>query len=492
MMAKDKSAPEPQDPAEQAARYPVSDADKAKARKWFKRAEELASTKSWEFAIKCYVDGLNHWPDAVEEALQPLRTAACTHSLTGGKKPGFTDSMKYSMSGKDAKKALSNSLWLLSHDPFNVSYMEGVLKNANRLQCEDMIMWVGPIFSNGLESEKKLSAKRFGLLVEVYEEAGDRAAVRGEQTLAVECYDCGVRALRLQGAADPKDHTLEDDLRDLTTKLTILKGKYDTGGTFQDSMRDAEGQKDAQQLERRVQSEESLVRLIAKAEQDLATAPENSSKIHTLVELLCRREDKADERKAIDLLVEKFKTYGEFRFRMQAEDIRMRQMRRKVRKARDDGDAEQARKLRSELLKFEIRAFGERVKQYPTDNRLRYDLAVRLFQTRKFDEAIPEFQAARADPKVRLQADLYVGRCFFEKKFFAQTIGTLTTAISNHEIGDDTTAKELRYWLSRGLEADGRSAEASETYGQILQLDYNFRDVRDRLERLQSGGSDGQ
>lgn len=491
-MAKNKQESEPPDPAQQAARYVSTDGDKAKARKWFKRAEELATTKSWDFTIKCYLDGLAFWLEAVEEAHQPLRAAACTRSLTGGKKPGFTETMKYSMSGKDAKKALLNAEWLLSQDPFNVSYMEGMLKNANKLQCDDVIMWIGPVYSNACENEKKLNPKRFGLLREVYEEAGDRAAVREENTLAVECYDGAVRSLRLQAAADPKDLALENELRDLTTKLTILKGKYESADSFQDSMLDAEEQKDAQQLDRKVQAEDTLQRLIEKARRDLDQAPDNAAKIHTVVELLCRRDDEASERQAIDLLVEKFKEYGEYRYRVQAEDIRIKQMRRAYREARQDGDEGRVRKLGTELLTFEIRAYRDRIKHYPTDNRLRFDFAVRLFRGRKFDEAIPEFQAARADPKVRVQADLHIGRCFFEKKFASQAVGTLSQAIESYEFPDDSTAKELRYWLGRSQEAEGRNAEALERYGQILQLDYNFRDVRDRLERLRKESSGEQ
>ena len=173
-MAKDKKDKTPPDPVDASARYEVDDADKAKAQKWFARAAQLVETKSLDFAIKCYWDGLGFWVEAVDEAHKPLRAAACMRNLTGGKKLGFTEAMKFPASGKDAKKALLNAEWLLSHDPFNITYMEGVLKNAGKLRAEDTVSWIAPIYSNAIEGEKKLNPKRSALLRDVLEEAGDR------------------------------------------------------------------------------------------------------------------------------------------------------------------------------------------------------------------------------------------------------------------------------------------------------------------------------
>ena len=467
-----------------AAPYVSTEVDIAKARKWFQRAAELAEGKNWDFAVKCYVDGLSFWPDAVEEGHQPLRAAAAARHITGGKKPSFTDQMKFSMTGKDAKKAMLNAEWLLSHDPFNISYMEGVLKNAGKLRCEDTVLWIGPIYLNAVEKEKKLNSKRCALLRQVYEDAGDRWSHRGDGLKAVECYDRAANALQLQKVADPKDNTLDNELRDLSTKLTILKGKYESAETFKDSIRDAEEQKGLQDQERMVQADESIKALIKRAEEDLARNPENPIKVRKLAELLCSRDNPEEEKRAIGILVDKYKTYGDYSFKVQAEDIRIRQLKRIVRQARQANDAQRLREAQIGLLKFEIRVFRERVEAYPTDNKIKFELASRLFTASRFDDAIPLFQTARADAKVRTQCDLHLGRCFYEKGFHAQAVGTLTKAVQAYQIPDDNVAKELRYWLGRTHEAGGDAPQAMEAYGNILEMDYNFRDVRDRLEGL--------
>ena len=172
-MAKEKKKKQPVDPAEAAARFVTTDVDKTKARKWFVRARELADNKSWDYAVQCYVDGLGFWPEAVEEGHQPLRLAASERHFRDGKKPSFTETMKYNMTGKDAKKAMLNAAWLLSHDPFNISYMEGILKNANKLHCEEMqtndFNWIDMIVVN-LKSVEEIIEECAGNSEEVIEQ----------------------------------------------------------------------------------------------------------------------------------------------------------------------------------------------------------------------------------------------------------------------------------------------------------------------------------
>ncbi|NOT02565.1 MAG: hypothetical protein HOP29_18310 [Phycisphaerales bacterium] len=497
-------ADEKNDPIEQAesdspvdegiAPFIATDEDKTKARKWFVRAAQLVDTKNLrdlEFAIKCFIDGLQFWPEAVDEAHQPLRAASAARTVLGGKKPGFAEGMKFSMTGKDARKAMLNAEWLLAHDPYNVSYMEGMLKNANRLRCEDTLRWIGPIYFNAIEKEKKLAPKRFALLREIYEEAGERCAARGDGRRAVECFEAAAEALYRQKLADPKNRDLDNELRDLSTKLTIIKGKYDKSSTFQASIRDVDKQQALIREERRVKGDEDLSDLIRRAEDELAETPDLPSKVRKLVDLLCARDDASDERRAMNLLIEKYKQFADYNFKAWAEDIRIKQLKRAVRDARESGDRETAKSRNVELITFEIKALRDRIKQYPTDNRLKFDLASRLFAARQYDEAIPFFQTSRADGKVRVQADLFLGRCFIEKGFGSQAIGTLGRAVESYEIPDDQNGKELRYWLARAYELENKIAEARETYGQILQRDYQFRDVRDRLERLRPDAADG-
>jgi tetratricopeptide (TPR) repeat protein len=469
------------------ARHQSTEADKAKARKWFARAKQLFETRNYEFAIKCYVDGLAFWPEAVEEAHKPLHVCALARRQAGGKKPGMRDSVKYSMTGKDAVKAMLNAEWLWAHDPASPSYSEGILKNANKAHCDDTLMWIGPIYREAIQSEKKPSAKRFGLLKAVYEECGDRARSRGELVLAAKAFESALEALAIQKQLTPKDLSLDGVVRDLSTKLTILKGQYETAESFTDSVRDADTQRAVHDKDRMFQTEERLGQLIQAAEADVEANPDVPAKVMSLVDLLCRRDDEAYEKRAISILLERFKAEDDYRFKMRADDIRMRQLTRRVRKARESGDKDSVRQAMIKQLQFEIPVFKERVSKYPTDLRLKYELGVRLFTGRRHDDAIPYFQQARGEPRVRTNCLLYLGRCFYEKGYYEEAITSLDEARATHEVADDQTAKELLYWLGRS-QADAEQPQAAlKTFGLLLQVDYNYKDVRGRIDDLRKG-----
>jgi tetratricopeptide (TPR) repeat protein len=483
-MAKDPKTDAPAEPLDPNARYVSDPAQQAKARKWFARARQLAESRNYDYAIKCFVDGLALWPDAVEEAHVPLRGTAMARLHGGGKKPGMMDTVKYSMTHKDPLKAMLNAAWLLAHDPTNVGYMEGIFKNANKARCDDTVMWIGPILREAAEAEKKPSPKRFALLKEAYEEFGDRCQARGEPKLALEAYERALDALSFQRRIDAKNSALPNAIRDLSTKLTILKGNYVEGESFTESLANGEHQKELHDRERMVQSGERFDELRKVAEAEWRAHPEIPGRLIALVDLLCRPEDPQYESEAVKLLDEEYARNDDYRYKLRADDIRMKQLHRAERAARDSGDAEAVRKSKIKTLGFEIPVFAERVERYPTDLRFRYEYGVRLFNAQKFDEAIPMFQTARADPKSKVRCTLYIGRAFFLKKLYSQAVTILREGEEMCEIPDDDTAKEMTYWLARALEAAGDGPAAQKAYGKLLQMDYNYRDVRVRIERF--------
>jgi len=468
------------------ARFMTSPEDKAKAQQWFDRARELGEKRQFDYAIEYYVNGLEFSPDSVEDACKPLHGCAVARRQLGGKKPGFKDAMKRSMNDKDPKKAYVNSLWLFGHDPDNVTYIEGVAKNASRLRAEDAATWAGGVLLKFYESNSKVSGKQFVALAKLLEEMGDRAAARSENKFAVNVLQMGVEALNVWRKRTPKDRNMENALRDLSTKLTILKGKYKDGESFRDSIADKEHQEDLHDVDRTHQADERVDQLIAKAEQEYRANPDSSTALNKLVDLLCRRDREEDELKAIDILMDDYERTEIYRRKHMADDIRMKQLGRRVRAAQKSGDAEKVKECQVASLKLDLSVFKDRVDRYPTDNRYKYEYAVRLFNAGRFDDAIPLFQSARSDPKNRSACAMFVGRCFFKKGYYSQAISTLEAELGTYEYSDDTLAKSMIYWLGRAQEADKQTEEAKKTYGKLLELDYTFRDVRGRMEGLAS------
>ncbi|MCK4660262.1 MAG: hypothetical protein KAV82_12135 [Phycisphaerae bacterium] len=483
-MVKENKNDTPDQPPDSNARHTTEQAQKIKACKWFDRAKQLADTRNYEYAIKCFIDGMALWPDAVEEAHKPLRGTAMARHLGGGKKPGMMDSVKYSMTHKDPLKAMLNAEWLLAHDPNNINYMEGVFKNANKGCFDDTLMWIGSIYWESAGAEKKPQAKRFALLKDVYEELGDRCQARGEPKPALEAYERALEALEFQRRVEPKNRDLHNVVRDLSTKLTILKGRYSDSESFTKSLADSEHQKELHDRDKMVHSDERFEELCRAAKEGWENNPDVPAKLISLADLLCRPEKPKYELEAIKLLEQEYTKSSEYRFKERADDIRMKQLNRAERMARESDDAQALRKAKIKRLGFEIPVFAERVERYPTDLRAKFEYGVRLFNAQKFDEAIPMFQSARADPKSKLRCTLYIGRAFFLKKLHSQAVTILREGEEMCEISDDETSKAMTYWLARALEAVGESERAQKAYGKLLQLDYNYRDVRARIERF--------
>lgn len=482
-MAK-KNAESHQEPSDPNARLVTSDQDKEKAEKWFIRGRELGEKRQFEMALEYYVNGLEFWPDAVEDALKPFHGCAVARKQTGGKKAGLTETLKRSVNDKDPKQAYLNALWLFGRDPDNTSYAEAMVKNASRLRADDAAKWAAGILHKALESSSKSSAKQYQALVQSLEELGDRSAARGEHAFAVAALQSAVDVINLWRRRIEKDHAAEMALKGVSTKLTILKGKYQDEGSYRDSIVDATGQADLHDQQKSVTSEERLDELIAKAEAEFEESPENAAALKQVVDLLCRREREEEEKKAIGLLVNEYKKGGEYRWKLTADDIRMKQLGRAVRELQKEGDAAAVKKARIEQLRFELSVFKDRVDKYPTDNRAKFELGVRRFQAGQFDEAIPLFQTARSDPKNRSASEVYLGRCFFRKGYHTQAINALQEAVKGYEFPDDDLAKTMNYWLGRSQEAAGDAGAARATYGNILRMDYNYLDVRARLDAL--------
>jgi tetratricopeptide (TPR) repeat protein len=486
-MAREKNA-EPDATADTNARLETSPDDRAKATRWFARARELGDKRQFDYAIEYYVSGLEFWPDAVEEACKPLHGCAVARRQLGGKKPGLKDTMKRSMNDKDARKAFLNSLWLFGRDPENYGYIEGVTRNASRLRAEDAAKWAAGVCIRALESAPKANAKQFQTLARLVEEMGDRAAARNEVSFGVDIYQMGVDVLNMWRRRIPRDETVEVTVKNVSSKLTILKGKYQEGESYRDSILDTEEQMELHDQQRSIQSDDRVDVLIARAEEEYKEQPETPEALKNLVGLLCRRERDDEETRAIGILVNEYKRAGNYRWKHLADDIRMKQLGRKTRELAKAGDQAALKEHRITQLRFELTAFKERLERYPTDNRVRFEYGVRNFQAGRFDEAIPLFQTARADPKNRAACGMYLGRCFFRKGYHAQAVAALEDAVGSHEFSDDELGKGMRYWLGRAQEASGDIKAARDTYGKILQMDYNYSDVRARLDTLPSEG----
>jgi len=485
MAEKDKTSTEPAAPV-------FSEADKARARQWFKKAADAREHREYDYAVECFITGLGYWPEAVEEGHMHLRSVALQRQQTGGKKPGLMDGLKKPISGKDHRQATLNAAHLLALDPPNAGYADALLRNANQAGLLETVKWAAPVVFDTLRRDKKPSRGRFKAYRDALVEAAQQAEARGNRTLQVWLLEQAVQALDYLVARNPADEALKSEQRDLAGMLTITRGKYEGAEDFRESLVDAEKQKMLHDADRVKQGEQSLATLIAAARKDWAQAPNEAAKINALVDLLLRAERKKEEDEAIRVLLAAYNSTQNYSFKQRADDIRLRHLARQTaalaahaQQSGTEEDRQQARLATAEQRQVALEVYRERVGQYPTDLRLKFKLGSAFFDTGDYDEAIPMLQAAQAEPRSRWRCQLLIGRAFFEKGNFAQAAEVLDEALKGYELTDDTS-KQLLYWLGRAHEAAGHQDEAKAAYGKLLRQDYNYMngDARKRLENL--------
>lgn len=463
------------------------------ARQWFAKAEKERDKRDYDYAIECYLTGLEYWPTAIEEGYTPLWALAVQRQQAGGKPVGKFEELKRGMGGKDAKKALINATYLMAKDPGKATYLDGVLKNATKAGYLPVVQWVAPKVYDSLRRDKKPNTGRFKVFRQQMVEAARKADEWGDIPTSAWCYEQAVNAIDYLVARNPTDMALKDEQRDLSGKLTIAKGKYDSGDSFRDSIKDADSQKRLHDADRVKQGEQTQAEVIAAAKREYEENADVPAKIFAYVTALERTEKSKLEKEAIRVLEQAYADSRSYAFKQRADDIRMKMLRRRRRawearaqQTNSEDDQQNARLAAMEERQTVLDIFRDRVANYPTDLKLKAKLGQALFASGEYDEAIPILQAAQGDPRTRAQSQLLMGRAFFEKEVYSQAAEVLREAFDAKEVTSDEVGKEIQYWLGRAYQAEGQLAEAKAVFGKLARADYNYRDgdVRKRMDEL--------
>ncbi len=485
-----KGLPEPTN--ETVGNLPPGEAEMAKARKWFAHAKKAAETRNYDYAIELYVNGLALWPEALDEGLKPLRVVATARRMAGGKAAGFLAARKRPTNGKDANKNLNNAIFLFGMDPGNISGIELILRLAAKAKCISAARWMAPVLTEAFSSGKKVSETRYDNACTAMDEAADHAIAMNEDAAALDILKANIATAQIWLHHHPESSTAPKAQSNASGKQTIVKGRFSKPEGFTQSLKDAEAQHDLHDREKSAHSEKRAHELIERARREWESHRGIPSKLLQLADLMIRNQDDATENEAIKLLSQEHASGGDYIFRQKADDILMRQMNRHRRillaKLKADPQNPEPRRAiarhAAKQTEVETKIFEARHQQYPSDMRIRFLLATRYFAANRYDEAIPVFQQTQSDGRCGDESRLYIGRCFFEKKFYDQAVGTLRKTLSELPSADSPLAMAIHYWLARSLEASDNLEDAKNAYGNLIQLDYNFLDARQRLEKL--------
>jgi tetratricopeptide (TPR) repeat protein len=436
--------------------------DSAKAAAFFASADEAAEKNSFDYAIDMYLEGLRCEPDAVEEGHIKLHELAFVRQGKGGKKPTMMERMKY-LRGKTALEQMLNAEYLFAKDPDSLPFAEAVLKAAKAGGYKKTVRWIADLVFQANNSLAKPSFSTYVLLKDSY--------------VSIDQLERAVAACQHAVRLKPENGEIVDEYKRLSAELTVARGHYDQEGDFRQSIKNRESQEKLHAQQAVIKTEDWRLSAVEEARRALAREPNLPSNIFGLAQALSELQSDEAENEAIELLEDAYERKGDFSFKRRAGQIKIKQLKRKLRKVR-------TAELSAELDNFELEHYRLCAENYPTDLQVKYEYGVRLVESKRYDDAIPLFQEAQRDPRRKISAMGKIGLCFFMKGWYADAIDVFKRAVDSYEIKDDSVAKELQYNLGRAYEGQGEGEKALEIYRKIAQLDFAYKDVSQRVDKL--------
>lgn len=451
----------------------------------WKRSTEVALKEQWDYAIELVSKSVLIAPENLIYR-QTLRGYEYK-KYNGNKKGARTGKMKlFGIRGRIKKSKITKdwkSVDRLAEEGLTINPWDAHL-NANLAEaCQNIGYQEIADFSyrNALESDPD-NKNYLHSLSELMEE-------RGNYTEAIGIYQ---KLAKL----DPSNNNIKSKLNQLSADHVMQRGGYEDAKSTQElkTEYDYDRVRPTQQTEEigpGDSPEADLERAIRKDPADVDN--------YLNLTRLYRKKKRTKE--AFELLKTAMDASGgQQTVREVMEDVELELLRNNLEiakeAAKNSGDAakgEISAELSGELLKKEIEIYSSRVERYPKETRLKMELATRFMRNQQFEQAIPLLQQASVDSRLECEVLVMQGECFVQVRkndLARRQLEKAIPQINQHEQAD--LFKKAHYLAARLAEAAKQLDQAENHYNEILAIDYNYRDARDRLEKIQSARGDDQ
>lgn len=439
------------------------------------KASEAMKRRNYEYAFELYLQILKMDPDN-EEAAKAIRELTKRRGQEEGlgkgrRLRGLTSLFKAKFKGiaKKYDEQIVECERYLWNAPFDAKRM---MELANAAFAAGYLHRALANYKAALEIDPKN--------VDALKACGRVHMKLGELQQAARYYDA---VLRL----NPHDSEAARARKDIAAATTV--GKIEKMGTsYRDKIAD---KKQAEKLEMEqhiLRTEEDVRRAIALKMEDIDANPNDPRLYREVGDLYLRINDfnsaEAFYKKALE--VDPTDLFAQEKLG----DLQLKRFDYKIRQLMDayrEGPTEEKRRAIEEAkrkkLMFCIEEWTRRVKQHPTDTRLRFELGRFLYQGGQLDEAIAQLQRAQSDPRYKVDSHFIVGMAFRKKGLYDLAVKEFLKAREPLRVMNDKN-KEITYELARTYELLGQNDKAREEYQKIIEVDYKFKDVAQRLGAL--------
>ncbi len=301
-------------------------------------------------------------------------------------------------------------------------------------------------------------------------------------------WDQAAKVFAMVSSKDPTDLQANQKEKNATARATMAKQNYE--GSVRDNLRDA-GQ--AAQLEAQNRAGMTGDQLQQRIDTLLQRYTEDKNDLDAVKTLAALYEQKEDFENAI--------AFYEWAVHLSGGDVSLSQKLVAVRDTQrlrkltefeewleanpghDDFEAVKAdyASFKKQHFEAQIEDYRRQVDRNPTDNTLRFKFGEALFEAGNLKEAIPQLQRAQQSPSLRIRAMLMLGKCYEARNMNDLAIEQFKTA-ADELMTMDGTKKEVVYRLGLVHDKIGNKEEALDCMKQIYAVDYDYRDVADRVE----------
>lgn len=405
----------------------------------------------------------------------------CEIQLTGGaagKKKGLFGMSSGGMSvmklSSQAKKDPAATLPLiekeLEKDPLNDQANDLLFDTALKLDLPETAAFA-------LETIRKHSPENVKLLHKLAEHYLSRELPKK----AAEVYNDIIKQA-------PTDSAAIKGAKDASARASMQKQRWDENTSMKDLLRDAEGNEELEKASRTGLTREQLESRRDSTVEKYNADPNNLGVAKELAGIYEQLEDWASAH-----------TFYNWAYSLSNGDVALA----------TKSAAMNDRALEAELIALEARVAAEpdneelkaqlaerrkarlveqvaeakiRVDQNPTDPQLRFELGSALYKSGDHTAAIPHLQQATRNPHIRTKVLLLLGRTFRAKNMYDLAIKQLSDALSDlHAM--DGTKKEVLYEKGLIHHEMGDKQAALDSFKQIYEVDYGYRDVAERVEQ---------
>ncbi len=434
---------------------PPSPAERSRLTKCFTTGSDNLRKGNYDYAIELFgscVAGdpasaiyLQKFMEALSKKFSRKKKGGLASLLSAGSR----GSLKRLIASGKTREALKTGLDVLKKDPFDIACILSLADACGEAHCLE---------TQGLFLRRALDVAPKDISVNKH--CANYKERLGEYDQAISCWQ------RLAGTKSVREEADREIAR-----LSVEKTR--------------------QKLESRgVSSKESSdVSPLEELRQKLAASPTDYETAFELSDLL---EREASIEEAETVLLDVLAASGnDLKVREHLEDRQIRWAKQRVMVAEkqlqntdSEDNKETVARLKTALLKQEIDVFAARVERYPDNVSWKYELAMRLKTAGSPAEAIKFFQQVQMDSRRRGAVALELGECFQKIKQYPLAMRNYQTAVES--LGDREVESRKRALYRAGvLAAAMKDKDAALKFlSNLAELDFGYRDVAERLQKL--------